>query len=70
MEDTTPHRSHRRYFLQDIPLEEATARWFGALNDAGALVQMPGEDAPADRPRHRGPRDCPAGVGRGVVAAL
>ena len=28
--------SHRRYFLQDIPLEEATARWFGALNDAGA----------------------------------
>ena len=42
--------SRRRYFLQDIPLEEATARWFGALNDAGALVQMPGEDAPLTAP--------------------
>ena len=40
------HTSHRRYFLQDIPLEEATARWFGALDEAGALVPMPGEDAP------------------------
>lgn len=50
MEDPTPHRSHRRYFLQDIPLEEATARWFGALNDAGALVPMPGEDAPLTDP--------------------
>ena len=40
------HTSHRRYFLQDIPLEEATARWFGALDEAGALVTMPGEDAP------------------------
>ncbi len=46
MEDPTPHRSHRRYFLQDIPLEEATARWFGALDEAGALVPMTGEDAP------------------------
>ena len=42
--------SRRRYFLQDIPLEEATARWFGALNDAGALVPMPGEDAPLTAP--------------------
>ena len=39
------HR-HRRYFLQDIPLEEAMARWFGALSAAGALVPMLGEDAP------------------------
>ena len=46
MVDSTPLRSHRRYFLQDMPLEEATARWFGALDEAGALVQMPGEDAP------------------------
>lgn len=44
--ETTPHRTRRRYFLQDIPLEEATARWFGALQDAGALGQMPGEDSP------------------------
>jgi putative molybdopterin biosynthesis protein len=50
MEDPTPHRSHRRYFLQDIPLEEATARWFSALEEAGALVQMSGEDAPLTAP--------------------
>ena len=50
MEDSTPHRSHRRYFLQDIPLEEATDRWFGALDEAGALVAMPGEDAALTAP--------------------
>ena len=50
MEDSTPHRSNRRYFLQDIPLGEATARWFGALDEAGALVAMPGEDAPLTAP--------------------
>ena len=50
MEDQTLHRSHRRYFLQDIPLEEATARWFAALADAGALTPMSGEDAPLTAP--------------------
>ena len=50
MEDPTPHRSHRRYFLQDIPLEEATARWFTALSEASALVPMPGEDTPLTAP--------------------
>ncbi len=50
MEDPTPHRSRRRYFLQDIPLQEATARWFGALAEAGALGQMPGEDVPLAAP--------------------
>ena len=29
---------HRRYFLMDIPLEEATARWFGAL-EAGRVLE-------------------------------
>ncbi len=50
MEDPTPHRSHRRYFLQDIPLEEATARWFDALNRAGALGRMPAVDTPLTAP--------------------
>ncbi len=29
----------RRYYLQDIPLDEATARYNDALNQAGALTQ-------------------------------
>ena len=33
----------RRYFLTDIPLEEATQRFFGALQEAGALAPMPKE---------------------------
>ncbi len=41
---------NRRYFLQDIPLEEATTRWFGALEEAGSLLLMPGEDASLDAP--------------------
>ena len=46
---SSPH-SHRRrrYFLHDIPLEEASARWFAALEEAGALSPMPAEDAPLD----------------------
>ena len=39
------HR-HRRYFLTDIPLDEATDRFFGALQDAGALAAMPEETVP------------------------
>lgn len=50
MEDPRPHGSHRRYFLQDVPLEEATARWLAALDEAGALGQMSGEDAPLTAP--------------------
>ena len=45
-EDPRPHRPRRRYFLQDIPLEEATERWFSALQEAGALGQISGEDTP------------------------
>jgi putative molybdopterin biosynthesis protein len=33
----------RRYFLSDIPLEEATGKFFGALLNSGALRPMPGE---------------------------
>ena len=38
----------RRYFLQDIPLEEAVSRWFGALEAAGAVSPRPGEPAPLE----------------------
>ena len=38
--------SRRRYFLTDIPLEEASARFFGALQEAGALSPMPEELLP------------------------
>ena len=44
------HTSRRRYFLQDIPLDEATTRWFSALEEAGALAQTSGEDAPLTAP--------------------
>jgi putative molybdopterin biosynthesis protein len=39
------HRQ-RRYFLSDIPLEEARERFFGALQQAGALSLMPEESVP------------------------
>lgn len=39
------HR-RRRYFLTDIPLDEATDRFFGALQEAGALSPLPGERVP------------------------
>ena len=38
----------RRYFLNDIPLEQASAEWFAALEVAGALRPVPGEDVPLD----------------------
>ena len=37
------HVRHRRYFLQDIPLEDALSRWFDALEGAGALTPTAGE---------------------------
>src|SRR5918992_5268360 len=36
----------RRYFLNDIPLEEARERFFGALRQDGALSLMPEEIIP------------------------
>jgi len=36
----------RRYYLTDIPLDEALARFFGALEEAGALSPMPEETLP------------------------
>ena len=46
--NTQPAHRHRRYFLQDIPLEEALRRWFGALDDARALVPTGPEPAALD----------------------
>src|SRR5919106_4405425 len=41
-----PQHRQRRYFLSDIPLEEAGERFFGALQEAGALSPMPEEIVP------------------------
>ena len=43
--DASEHHQgrHRRYFLQDIPLEDALSRWFDALEGAGALTPTAGE---------------------------
>ena len=44
---TSGHQHHqRRYFLTDIPLEEAANRFFGALEEAGSLLPMPQESLP------------------------
>jgi len=38
--------TQRRIYLEDIALEQAVSRWWGALDQAGALAPMPGEDVP------------------------
>ena len=44
---TSGYQHHqRRYFLTDIPLEEAANRFFGALEEAGSLLPMPQESLP------------------------
>ena len=48
--DAHSHTRHRRYFLQDIPLEEALTRWFGALENAGALNPTDAEPVALDDP--------------------
>ena len=42
-------KGKRRYFLTDIPLEEAKSRFFRALEQAGALSPMSGETVPLER---------------------
>jgi len=37
----------RRIYLEDIPLEEALARWWAAMEEAGAADPLPGEPVPA-----------------------
>ena len=38
----------REIYLEDIPLEEAHRRFWGALERAGALVALPAETVPVD----------------------
>ena len=45
-----PHeKGKRRYFLSDIPLDEARAKFFGALEGIGSLSPMPGETVSLDK---------------------
>ena len=39
----------RKFYLEDIPLDEAIARFYGALERNGGLKPMPGEPVPLDR---------------------
>ena len=50
---TQSHHSRRRYYLSDIPLEEARDRFYSALNDAGALAPMTAEWATLAQARGR-----------------
>ncbi len=43
---THPHRHGRRYYLQDIPLDDASSRYADALNQAGALTLTDSEQVP------------------------
>lgn len=43
----------RRYYLSDIPLEEARARFLAALREAGGLSPMPAETVPLAAARGR-----------------
>ena len=47
------HHSQRRYYLSDIPLEEARDRFYSALLETGALAPMPAESAPLATARGR-----------------
>ena len=47
------HRHGRRYYLSDIPLEDALGRYLGALEDAGALAHTAAEVAPLAQARGR-----------------
>ena len=50
---THSHRSGRRYYLSDIPLDDALSKFFAALERAGGLTTMPAETIPIDRTRGR-----------------
>ena len=50
---THSHRSGRRYYLSDIPLDDALSKFFAALERAGGLTPMPSETIPIERARGR-----------------
>ena len=39
----------RKFYLEDIPLDEAIARFYGALEENGGLKPLPGENIPLDQ---------------------
>ncbi len=41
-----PHRHSRRYYLQDIPLDEALQKYRRAMDDAGAMERTDAESVP------------------------
>ena len=41
-------KSGRRYYLSDIPLDQATGKFHAALREAGALSYSPAEEVPVD----------------------
>ena len=47
------HRHGRRYYLSDIPLEDALGRYLGALGDAGALAHTAAEVVALSQARGR-----------------
>ena len=55
-------------YLEDIPLDEALARWWQALAEGGLDSPFAGEPVPLDEAA--GPRYGRAGLGAGLVAAL
>ena len=50
---TNSHRHGRRYYLSDIPLDDALTRFFDALHDADALAHTPPEVVPLTAARGR-----------------
>ena len=50
---THSHRHGRRYYLSDIPLDDALARFFDALDEAGALAHATPEVVPLADARGR-----------------
>ena len=46
-------KGHRRYFLSDIPLDEAFQRFFGALEEGSCLSPMPAEMVPVHQAQGR-----------------
>ena len=47
------HRHDRRYYLEDIPLDEALKKFHDALDKAGAIRPSPGETVPLERANGR-----------------
>jgi putative molybdopterin biosynthesis protein len=43
----------RKVYLEDIPLDEALARFYGALGGEGGVQALPGESVPLDQARGR-----------------